>query len=92
MPLRRELLEEMGRRREAAEREAERAVRRELVRAGALCVGWMSLGLYLLGWSMHTVDEHYGRIAFYGGLLVGNGGILFTLLNCYRRLERRGDL
>jgi hypothetical protein len=92
MTLRRELLEEMARVREAAEAEAERGRRRELVRAGLLCIAWMIIGLYLLGWSMHTSDEHYGRIAFYSGVIVGNSGILYTLLDTYRRLENRGDL
>jgi hypothetical protein len=92
MPLRKELLEEMGRAREAAELETERARRRALVRAAALCVAWMLLGLYLLGWSMHTTDFAYGRIAFYGGVIVGNAGIIYTLLNTHRRLEKRGDL
>jgi hypothetical protein len=92
MPLRQQLLEEMTRRREAAELEAERARRRELVRAALLCVGWLLLGLYILGWSMHTANYDYGRIAFYGGLIVGNGGIVYTLLRTHRRLEKRGDL
>ena len=92
MPLRKELLEEMGRAREAAELETERARRRALVRAAAWCVAWMLLGLYLLGWSMHTTDFAYGRIAFYGGVIVGNAGIIYTLLNTHRRLEKRGDL
>ena len=92
MPLHQELLEEMAHRRETAEREAQRAVRREMLRAGLLCVAWMLLGLYLLGWSVHTTDEQYGRMAFYGGLVVGNGGILYTLLSSYRRIEKRGDL
>ena len=92
MPLRKELLDEMGRAREAAELETERARRRELTRAGVLCIAWMLLGLYLLAWSMHTDDYTYGRIAFYGGVIVGNSGIIFTLLNTHRRLEKRGDL
>jgi hypothetical protein len=92
MPTRKELLGEMGRAREAAELAAERARRFELVRAALLCITWMLVGLYLLGWSMHTSDEQYGRIAFYSGIIVGNGGIVFTLLNTYRRLEKRGDL
>jgi hypothetical protein len=92
MPLRKELLEEMGRAREASELETERARRRELIRAGALCLSWMLLGLYLLGWSMHTTDYAYGRIAFYSGVIVGNAGIIFTLLDTHRRLEKRGDL
>jgi hypothetical protein len=92
MPLRKELLEEMGRAREIAEREADQDRRRELVRAGALCIAWMLVGLYLLGWSMHTTDYTYGRIAFYSGVIVGNAGIIFTLLETYRRLEKRGDV
>jgi hypothetical protein len=92
MALREELLESMGRQREAAEREAERAVRRELVRAGALCIGWMLLGLYLVGWSFHTTDYSYGRVAFFDGVIVGNGGIMYTLLATHRRLAKRGDI
>ena len=92
MSLRQQLLEEVGRQREAAELQTRRAVRRALVRCGALCVGWMLLGLYLLGWAVHTTDEHYGRIAFYSCVIVGNAGILYTLLATYRRLEERGDL
>jgi hypothetical protein len=92
MPTRKELLDDMARAREAAELAAERAVRRALIRAGLLCIAWMLVGLYLLGWSMHTTDEHYGRVAFYSGLIIGNAGILYTLLNTYRRLEKRGDL
>jgi hypothetical protein len=92
MPLRKELLEEMGRAREVSELETERARRRELVRAALLCLAWMLIGLYLLGWSVHTDDYLYGRIAFYSGVIVGNSGILYTLLNSYRRLEKRGDL
>jgi hypothetical protein len=92
MPTRKELLDEMARTREAAELAAERAVRHALIRASLLCIAWMLVGLYLLGWSMHTTDEHYGRVAFYSGLIIGNAGILYTLLNTYRRLEKRGDL
>jgi hypothetical protein len=91
MPTRRELYEAIGREREAAELEANRARRRDLVRAGALCVVWMLVGVYLLGWSVHTTDERYGWLAFYGGLIVGNGGMVFTLLAAYRRGEERGD-
>lgn len=92
MPTRMELLEEIGAQREAAEREARRGVAWALVRCGARCVGWMLMGLYLLGWALHTTDETYGRMAFYGGLIVGNAGILYTLLATYVGLEKRGDV
>jgi hypothetical protein len=51
----------------------------------------MFLGLYLLGWSVHTTDDRYGWLAFYAGLILGNAGIVFTLLGAYRRGEQRGD-
>ncbi len=91
MPLRRELLEEMGRTREAAELEAERVRRRDMVCTGVMCVVWMVIGLYLVGFSMHTTDDRYARPAFYAGVIVGNAGIAFTLLRAYRRGEERGD-
>ncbi len=92
MPTRKELLDDIARQREAAELQTTRAVRWTLVRCGLTCVGWMLAGLYLIGWALHTTDEGYGRIAYYGGVIVGNAGILYTLLATYRRLERRGDL
>jgi hypothetical protein len=91
MPLRKELLEEMARARENAEIEAERVLRRDLIRTAASCVAWMLIGLYLLGWSFHTTDDRYARLAFYAGIAVGNAGIVFTLLRAYRRGEQRGD-
>jgi hypothetical protein len=91
VPIRKELLEEMARVREAAEIEAERARRRELGLAALWCVVWSLLGLFLLGWSFHTSDDRYARPAFYGGIIVGNAGIIFTLLRAYRRGEQRGD-
>jgi hypothetical protein len=92
MPSRRELYEDIARQREAAELEASRAVRWALVRCAFTCLGWMLAGLYLIGWALHTTDEGYGRVAYYGGVIVGNAGILYTLLATYRQLERRGDL
>jgi hypothetical protein len=91
MPLRKELIEEMIRAREVAELEAERVRRWDLIRTGALCVAWMLFGLYLLGFSFHTTDDRYARPAFYAGVIVGNAGIVFTLLRAYRRGEQRGD-
>jgi hypothetical protein len=91
MPTRKELYEAMGRERDTAELEASHARRRDAIRTGALCVAWMLLGLYLLGWSVHTTDDRYAWLAFYGGLMVGNAGVVFTLLAAYRRGEERGD-
>lgn len=91
MPLPNELLEEMAARRAAAEEAAERDRARDLASGMLACVGWLALGLFLIMWSAHTTDLTLGRMAFWGGLGVGNGGIIFTLLAVWRRGERRGD-
>ncbi len=91
MPLPKHLLDEMSLRRAAAEEEADRLRNRDLLRSALVCVGWCALGLFLIMWSAHTTDLLYGRMAFFAGLGIGNGGIIFTLLAAWRRGERRGD-
>ncbi len=87
MPLPRALLEEMSVKRAAEAERAQRDRSWALVRAALACVGWCALGLFCLMWSAHTTDVGYGRIAFYGGLVIGNGGILFTLITTFARRE-----
>lgn len=76
--------------------ELERQVRRELrwvyARAVALCFVWLAFGLALMGWSVNTTNYENGIIAFWGGLLVANGGILVTLLVTYHRAMEEGWL
>ena len=91
MPLPKELLEEMSVRRAAAEEEADRIRARDLLRGTLACVGWCALGIFLVLWSAHTTDLTLGKMAFWGGIGIGNGGIVFTLLAIWRRGERRGD-
>jgi hypothetical protein len=78
------------------ERAVQRAAQEELayrdrlwvfIRAALACLAWCGLGLFCLMWSVHTTDVGYGRIAFYGGLVIGNGGILWTLLRTYSRAD-----
>ena len=86
-----------ARREELAERnrrlsvEADAEKRRDVVLTALQCLFWMAMGIALILWSFHTTDEAYGRAAFYSGIGVGNGGIIFSLLGLYRRGERRGD-
>lgn len=70
---------------------AERDRRRDFVRTALECIVCSWLGILLVGWALHTTDATYGRVAFWGGLAVGNGGNVFALLSAYRRGERRGD-
>jgi hypothetical protein len=87
----RELLDAIAARDEAAQVEAERDRRRDLGLAALACLGWSALGITCILWSAHTTNYTYGTMAFYGGLGIGNGGIIFTLLGAYRRGEKRGD-
>jgi len=41
---------------------------------------------------LHTEDLQWGRIAFFGGLVVGNSGMLFSLYTAALRAQGRGDL
>lgn len=91
MPLPEHLRDELAARREVESRQAERDKWRDIVVTSLQCFGWAAVGILLIGWSAHTTDLVYGRAAFFAGLGIGNGGIIFTLLAAYRRGERRGD-
>ncbi len=91
MPLPKELLEDMARRYESKAVLAERDKLWDHVRTALTCFIWAALGIACILWSAHTTSLVYGRIAFFGGLGVGNAGIIFTLLAAYRRGEKRGD-
>lgn len=91
MPLPQEILEEMARRYEAYSVLAERDKLWDYARTALVCLLWSALGIMCILWSGHTSNLMYGRIAFFGGLGLGNDGIIFTLLAAYRRGEKRGD-
>lgn len=78
------------RRREESER-ADRDRTRELMFAGLRCFAWALLGVACILWSARTRSLTAGWIAFWSGVLVGNGGITHTLLQAYRRGAQRGD-
>jgi hypothetical protein len=91
MPIPRHIMDELSRKRAAEHQEAKRDTRRDIFTTALACVGWAGLGLLCLMLSFAVDELLLGRIAYWGGLLVGNGGVLFTLLAAYRRGEKRGD-
>ena len=92
MPLPRHMLESMAERRQGRERCRPTATRRgDYVLTALTCFVWCGIGTFLIAWSAHTTDETLGNMAFWGGLGVGNTGIIYTLLAAYRRGEKRGD-
>jgi hypothetical protein len=76
----------------AAEREVERDKLRAYVFAALACFGYMALGLVLVAFAVHTTDESLGQIAFWSGLLLGNAGILITVVTTHQRAEAEGWL
>jgi len=91
MPLPAELLEAMAARNRASETRARWDAVRDLTITAATCMFFAALGILLIGAALHTTSEWIGRACFWGGLAIGNSGIIFTLLAAYRRGERRGD-
>ena len=55
------------------------------------CLGSAAAGVGLMGLGFHTRDSGWGEIAFWGGLLVGYGGIFATLLIAYQQAQEEGD-
>lgn len=84
-------LEEFVERNADAEAKADRERRNDWLAAAGGCIGWAAVGIYCVMWSFHTNDYALGRAAFFAGLGIANGGVIFTLLAAYRRGERRGD-
>lgn len=86
-----EILDAMAARVAQAAEDADRERFRDLIRSALFCLCWAAAGLFCVAWSVHTTDLAYGRMAFFAGLGIGNGGIAFTLAAAYIRGERRGD-
>lgn len=91
MPLPPDVYEEMIARHAAAERVTARMRFWSRVRTVLWCWFWSLMGMFLVGWAFHTTNVYYGRISFWLGLAVGNGGVLFTLVAAWRAAELRGD-
>ncbi len=70
---------------------ASRDAVRDLALTALACLAWALAGIACIAWSAHTSNLLYGRMAFFTGVGLGNGGVIFTLLAAYRRGERRGD-
>jgi hypothetical protein len=52
--------------------------------------GWLLIGLFLLFWSFHTTDSRYAGLCLWGGIGIGDAGMLWTLVRGNREAEERG--
>ena len=75
-----------------ADRAATRDAWRSTLLGAVVCLVWMALGLYGLGWSLHVTDERTGNLIFWGSLVIANSGIVATIYWVVRKAEHRGDM
>lgn len=69
----------------------QRAISRYLyLRFGFEYLIWLIVGLFLLFWSFHTTDTRYADLAFWGGIGLGDGGMLMTLIRARHEADRCG--
>ena len=72
------------------EKQLRRQTRFLYLRYGFEYAVWFIAGLFLLFWSMHTTDPRYASLAFWGGMGLGDGGMLWTLVRARSETERIG--
>jgi hypothetical protein len=75
---------------EQLEKELRRETRLLYLRYGFEYAVWFTVGLFLLGWSLHTTDTRYAGLAFWAGIGLGDAGMLMTLVRARKESERRG--
>ncbi len=84
-------LERIAGERLAAQREVERIYRREFLRATGECIAWCLAGCVLLLYAAHMTNPGLAQIPWWGGFLVGYGGMSYALISAYNRGIERGD-
>jgi hypothetical protein len=75
-------------RRIAEEEESARDERRSVLVTALTCVLWAVIGLVFVMWSAHTTSVEHGQVALGLGVLIGNGGIVATLIYAWYRHAR----
>ena len=62
------------------------------LRFGGEYVVWFFVGLSLMFWSFRTTDSRYAGLFFFGGIGLGDAGMLMTLIRARKEAERCGLL
>jgi hypothetical protein len=85
-------LEERGLELEQLEKEVRSQKRSLYLRYGFEYLVWLVVGTFLLFGAFHTTDSRYAKLAFWGGIGLGDGGMLMALIRARREAERCGLL
>lgn len=91
MPIPRETYDELIAKHERAHREAQRDTLWDFARTCLTMIFWVLSGWVFIAFALHTTNGALGWVLYWTGLCVWIPGVLFTLLNAYRRGEQRGD-
>ncbi len=83
-------LEERALEIERQEAELRRMTRSLYVRYGFEYVAWLAIGLFLLFWSFRTNDTRYAGLCFWGGIGLGDAGMLMTLIRARKEADKCG--
>ena len=75
---------------EQFEKEVRAQTRYLYLRYGSEYIVWLVVGLFLTGWSLHTTDTRYAGLAFWGGIGLGDAGMLWTLIRARQDAEKLG--
>jgi hypothetical protein len=75
---------------EEFERSRRASTRYLYLRYGFEYLIWLIVGLFLMYWSFHTTDTRYAGLAFWGGIGLGDAGMLLTLIRARNEAERCG--
>jgi len=77
---------------ERLEKETKSQKRALYLRYGFEYLVWFVVGIFLLFWSFRTTDSRYARLAFWGGIGLGDAGMLMALIRGRKEGERKGIL
>ena len=75
---------------EQFERELRAQTRAFWMRYAPEYVVWFVVGIFLMFWSFHTTDTRYAGLSFWGGIGLGDAGMLWTLIRARQDAEKRG--
>ncbi len=84
-------LDAMGQRRYEQEVDAQRARLRITIRGALECVAWCAVGLAAIAWALHSTDVPRAKIVFAAGVVVGDAGVLITMLRVWLALDGADD-
>jgi hypothetical protein len=85
-------LEERAIELEQFEKETRSQKRSLYLRFGREYVIWFFVGISLMYWSFRTTDSRYAGLFFFGGIGLGDAGMLMTLIRARKEAERCGLL